>query len=128
MLLVKEKELQLHQDSMICYVCWKRFIQRLAKYENVCKVTGHCHFTSKYKGEAHIFSNLWFNMPSKIIVVSHNGSNFNYHFMLIEELYDLGKHRIAKKKFFSNRKKKPEKLIKAVRVYYKNFLQNKIYW
>ena len=69
---------------MICYVCWKIFIQRLAKYENVCKVTGHCHFTSKYKGVAHIFSNLWFNMPSKIIVVSHNGSNFNYHFIIKE--------------------------------------------
>ena len=105
MLPVKAKELQLHQDSMICYVSWKRFTQRLAKYENVCKVTDHCHFTSKYKGIAHIFSDLWFNMPSKILVVSHNGSNFDYLFIIKELANKFNRGFVCLGKIQNNKEK-----------------------
>ena len=37
------------------------------------KVREHCHHTVKYRGAAHSFFNLKFNVPNKIHVVFHNG-------------------------------------------------------
>ena len=40
MLLLTDEELQLHQDSTVCY----KFTQKPAKDRNYCKVRDHCHF------------------------------------------------------------------------------------
>ena len=45
------------------------------------KVTDHCHYTGKYRGGAHSICNLKFNVPNKVVVVFHNGSNYDYHFI-----------------------------------------------
>ena len=46
------------------------------------KVRDHCHYTGKYRGVTHSICNLKFNLPNKIIVVFHNSSNFDYHFII----------------------------------------------
>ena len=75
-----KKELNLHQDATSeCCICRKRFIRKFAKDKNHRKVRDHCHFTGKYRSAAHSFCNLRFNIPNYILVVFHNGSNYDYH-------------------------------------------------
>ena len=51
---------------------------------NYQKVRDHCHYTGKYRGAAHSICNLKFNVPSEIPVVFHNGSNYDYNFIIKE--------------------------------------------
>ena len=44
MLLLTEKELKSHQDATQCYLCRKKFSQKLEKDKSHKKVKGHCHF------------------------------------------------------------------------------------
>ena len=46
------------------------------------KITDHCHLPSKYRGALHSICNLIFNVHNKIPVVFHNGSNYDYHFIM----------------------------------------------
>ena len=48
------------------------------------KVTDHCHYTGKYKGAAHSIYNLKYSAPKRIPINSHNGSNYDYHFIIKE--------------------------------------------
>ena len=49
---------------------------------NYIKVIEHCHYTGKYRGAAHKISNLVYNTPREIPVVFHNGSSYDYHFII----------------------------------------------
>ena len=53
MLPLKKEKLKSHQDATVCYVSGKRFSKQFAKDKNYRKVRDHCHFTGKYRGEAH---------------------------------------------------------------------------
>ena len=55
------------------------------------KVTYHCHYTGKYRGVAHNMYNLKYSVPKKIPIVSHNGSNYDYHFIIKELAEDIKK-------------------------------------
>ena len=57
------------------------FIKKLAEDINHQQVRDHCHYTGKYRGAAHSICNLKFNVPKKIPVVFHRGSNYDYHFV-----------------------------------------------
>ena len=46
------------------------------------KVRDHRHYTGKYKGAAHSICNLRYIIPKKILVVFHNGSTYDYHFII----------------------------------------------
>ena len=48
------------------------------------KVKDHCHFTSKYTGAAHNTCNLRYKVPKNIPVIFHNGSTYDYHFIIKE--------------------------------------------
>ena len=45
------------------------------------KVRDHCHYTGKYRGAAHNICNLKYKIPKEILVVFHNGSTYDYHFI-----------------------------------------------
>ena len=49
----------------------------------------NCHHATKYSGAANSISNLKFNVPYEIPVVFHNGSNYDYHFIVKELLKEL---------------------------------------
>ena len=48
------------------------------------KVKDHCHYTGKYRGAAHDICNLRYKIPKEIPVVFHNGSTYDYHFIIKE--------------------------------------------
>ena len=48
------------------------------------KVRDHCHYTGKYRGAAHDICNLRYKIRKEIPVVFHNGSTYDYHFIIKE--------------------------------------------
>ena len=48
------------------------------------KVRDYCHYTGKYRGSAHDICNLRYKIPKEIPVVFHNGSTYDYHFIIKE--------------------------------------------
>ena len=70
-----------HNKQKICYICKKEFDISNKKHH---KVRDHCHYTGKYRGAAHNISNLRYKVPKEIPVVSHNGSTYEYHFIINE--------------------------------------------
>ena len=48
------------------------------------KVRDHCHYTGNYRGAAHNIRNLRYKIPKEIPIVFHNGSTYDYHFIIKE--------------------------------------------
>ena len=46
------------------------------------KVRDHCHYTRKFRGSAYSIFNLSYKVPGEIPVVFHNGSAYDYHFII----------------------------------------------
>ena len=74
---------KMHRRQKKCYICKKGFStdNDNKKYHNV---KDHCHYTGKYRGAAHIIFNLKYKVPKEIPVVFHNGSTYDYHFIIKE--------------------------------------------
>ena len=78
-LTIKEK---IHySEQEICYICKKEFDKNDKKHY---KVRDHCHYTGKYRGAAHNKCNLRYKIPKEIFIVFHNGSTYDYHFIIKE--------------------------------------------
>ena len=67
-----------YKNQKVCYICKHRFTN-----DNE-KVRDHCHFTGKYRGAAHNNCNMNYKVSKEIPVVFHNGSKYDYHFIIIE--------------------------------------------
>ena len=74
--LTKEEE-EDYNNQEFCYICKKEFIVD-------DKVRDHCHYTSKYRAAAHNTCNLRYKIPKNIPVIFHNGSTYDYHFIIRE--------------------------------------------
>ena len=59
-------------------------MKRKKKFKLYQKVRDHCHYTGKFRGVAHSISNLRYKIPQKIPVKIHNGSKYDYHFIIRE--------------------------------------------
>ena len=51
---------------------------------NSDKVKDYCYFTGKYRGAAHNTCNLKYKIPNNFPVIFHNGSAYDYHFIIRE--------------------------------------------
>ena len=78
--LTKEEKIY-HNKQKICHICKKEFNNNDKKNY---KVRDHCHYMSKYRGVAHNICNLRYKVPKEIPVVFHNGSTYDYHFIIKE--------------------------------------------
>ena len=76
-----KKEKIHYNEQEICYICKKEFDKNDKKHY---KVRDHCHYTGKYRGVAHDICNLRYKIPKEIPVVFHNGSTYDYHFIIKE--------------------------------------------
>ena len=70
-----------YNEQEICYICKKEFDKNDKKHY---KVRDHCHYTGKYRRAAHDICNLRYKIPKEIPVVFHNGSTYDYHFIINE--------------------------------------------
>ena len=70
-----------HNKQKICYVCKKEFNNNDKKNY---KVRDHCYYTGKYRGAAHNICNLRYKVRKEIPIVFHNGSTYDYHFIIKE--------------------------------------------
>ena len=87
--LTKEEKIN-YNNQKVCYICKKEFdtidatksssLERKKHH----KVRDHCHYTGKYRGAAHNICNLRYKVPIEIPVVFHNGSTYDYHFIIKE--------------------------------------------
>ena len=76
-MLQERRESWIRNKENTCYICKKDF-------NNDGKVRDHCHFTDKYRGAAHNTCNLRYKVPKNIPVIFHNGSTYDYHFIIKE--------------------------------------------
>ena len=70
-----------HNKQKICYICEKEFNNNDKKNY---KVRDHCHYTGRYRGAAHNICNLRYKVPKEIPIVFHNGSIYDYYFIIKE--------------------------------------------
>ena len=81
MIPLTKKEEKNHSKQEVCYICKKEFNTDNEKHY---KVKDHCHYTGKYRGAAHNICNLRYRIPKEIPIVVHNGSTYDYHFIIKE--------------------------------------------
>ena len=70
-----------HNKQKICYICEKEFDTSDKKHY---KVKDRYHYTGKYRAAAHNICNLGYKIPKEIPIVFHNGSSYDYHFIMKE--------------------------------------------
>ena len=54
----------------------------LWKIKKYRKVRDHCDYTGEYRGDEHSTCNLKYIVPRKNCLAFHNGSNYDYHFII----------------------------------------------
>ena len=85
MIPLTDKEKEAHKNQKICYICEQKFCMdenNKKKFKLKQKVRDHCHYTGKYRGAAHSICNLHDKIPKEIPIVFHNGSTYDYHFII----------------------------------------------
>ena len=76
-----------YENQGVCYICEKEFCtdkNNKKEFKSYRKVRDHCHYTGKYRGAAHSICNLRYKIPNEIPVIFHNGSTYDYHFIIKE--------------------------------------------
>ena len=85
MISLTNKEIKFYEKQKVCYICEKKFCDdknKKSEYKLYHKVRDHCHYTGKFRGVAHNICNLRHNVPKEIPIVFHNGSTYDYHFVI----------------------------------------------
>ena len=72
-----------YEEQDVCHICRKKFHldENDKKYQ---KVKDHCPDTGKFRGAAHNNCNLRHKIPKEIPVVFHNGSTYDFHFIITQ--------------------------------------------
>ena len=83
MIPLTKKEEKKHNKQEVCYVC-KRGFSSDNSNKKYHKVRDHCHYTGKYRGAAYDICNLRYKILKEIPAVFHNGSTYDYHFIIKE--------------------------------------------
>ena len=75
-----------YNEQEICYICKEEFNKN---DEKNYKVRDHCHYTGKCRDAAHKICILRYKIPKEIPIVFHNGSTYDYHFIIKELVKEL---------------------------------------
>ena len=83
-ILLTKEEKESYEKQQICYICEEEFVQiKIKKNLKKSKKSDiHDHYTGKYRRAAHSICNLQYKIPKEIPVVFHNGSTYDYHFII----------------------------------------------
>ena len=80
MIALTEEEKESYENQQLCHICDKEFYANNNK--QMRKVRDHCHYTEKYRCVAHSKCNLNYKIVKEIPVLFHNGSAYDYHFII----------------------------------------------
>ena len=90
MIPLTKEEKEDYNNKKVCYICKKQFItsdtieSSSLEGNKHYKVRDHCHYTGKYRDAAHNICNLRYKIPKDIPIIFHNGSTYDYHFIIRE--------------------------------------------
>ena len=87
MIPLTDNENKFYEEQKECHICQKEFCydkNEKKKFKIYQKVRDHCHYTGKFRGAAHSICNLRYKVPQEIPVKIHNGSKYDYHFIIKE--------------------------------------------
>ena len=74
-----KKEEENYNNKKVCYICKKGFDKSDKKHHTV---RDHCHYLGKYRGAAHNICNLIYTIPKEILIIFHNVSTYDCHFII----------------------------------------------
>ena len=111
MIQLTDKENKSSERQKACYICKKEFNtdeNDKKAFKLYHKVRDHSHYTGEFRGAAHSICNLRYKTTKEIPVVFHNGSTYDYHFIINQlakkfngQLKSLGENTEKKNYFFS---------------------------
>ena len=87
MIPLRDNENKFYNEQEECHICKKEFCydkNEKKKFKLYQKVRCHCHYTGKFRGAAHSICNLRYKVQREIPVKIHNGSKYDYHFIIKE--------------------------------------------
>ena len=87
MILLTDNENKFYEEQEKCHICQKEFYydkNEKKKFKIYQKVRDHCYYTGKFRRAAHSICNLNYKVPQEIPVKIHNGSKYDYHFLIKE--------------------------------------------
>ena len=92
--LLNKEQQKSYENAKICYICKEKFQNKYVKDKKYRKVRDHCLHIGEYRVAAHRICNLKYSIPKRIPIAFHNGSNYNYRF-IIKELAEEFKKRLT---------------------------------
>ena len=88
MIPLTSEERKLHRKQKVCYISKKAFSadddDGIASKKKCHKVRNPCHCTGIYRRAAHDICNVRYKTPKEIPIAFHNGSTYDYHFIVKE--------------------------------------------
>ena len=70
----------------------KKYLKiNMVEIKKYCEFRELCHYTGENKSTAHSICNLNFSVLLEIQIVFHNGSNYDYHFIIKKPAEELEK-------------------------------------
>ena len=88
-LLTKEPQ-ESYENTKICYICKEKLENKYMK-DKKYHIVRDCCYAGEYKGAVHAICNLKYSAPKIIPIVFHNGSNYDYHFIIKELVEEFKK-------------------------------------
>ena len=87
-ILLTDEENKSYKKQKVCHIFKKGFStdDDNKKYH---KVRDHCHYTRKYRKTVHSVCSLRYKTPKEILLVFHNASTYDYHFIIKEQQKSL---------------------------------------
>ena len=85
MITLTNEENESYENQQIYHICEREFCtnkDNKEEFKKMQKVRDHCHYTGKYRRAAHSICNLRYKIKKEIPVLFHNGSTYDYHFII----------------------------------------------
>ena len=118
-----------------CYIRKEKVENKYLKNREYRKTRDHCHYTGTCTGAANSICNLKHSGPKKVSVVFHNGSKYDYHFIIkeLKEEFTCLKENIGKYIKFAVKTKNITRIVKngeeiAKTLLYYNLLKVQDLW
>ena len=99
MKLLKNEKHKSYQNTKACYIYQVKFEDKHADDKKYHKVRDHWYYTGEYRGSAHTIHNLKHNVLKKISTFFHNGSSYDYHFIVKELAEEFLENYLFRRKY-----------------------------